>query len=144
MHIEGTGDSTWEDSDISIVAKFEQYSNLLLMSKDASCKTGISDVEPCLQKGDLIFITGASWGNAIKTNFGDTGFIAAYVVGYSDTTDLCTITKIRKAEETVTTSSRENKFRITVDKAINWTGPLGDPGGNTVMGTVCSRLASRA
>merc|ERR1711998_436486 len=33
-------------------------------SFDVSCETGLSFVEPCLQKGDMIFITDANWGKS--------------------------------------------------------------------------------
>merc|ERR1712178_121037 len=63
--------------------------------------------------GDLIFITDANWGSselliekADSTKFfggvGTTGFGA----GYADTSDLYTITKIWKAEETSKTATR--------------------------------------
>ena len=73
-----------------------------------------------------------------------------YDGGYADTTDLYTITKIWKSEETLQTSrlatpgdlsswistTKEDKFRITVDKSINWDGSeLSDPDGNGIADT---------
>merc|ERR1712005_16131 len=113
------------------------------MSFDVSCETGRADVEPCLQKGDLIFITDANWGTSELTvtksdatkffgGVGTTGFGA----GYADTSDLYTITKIWKAEETSKTATFEDKFRITVDKNINWDGSVvADPDGDSVKNT---------
>jgi hypothetical protein len=122
VHLDTDTDSTWSTGDVSITATFEQFSNTLLTSHDASCETGNWTVEPCLDKGDLIFITDANWGKSTTTNFGDTDYNTAYAAGFSDTTDLYTITKIWKTEETATTAAATDQFRITVDKAINWEG----------------------
>ena len=74
----------------------------------------------------------------------------AYSAGFADTADLYTITKIWKSEETSVTSrlatagdlsthvsdTREDKFRITVDKSINWDGSeMADPDGNGISDT---------
>merc|ERR1712139_305677 len=56
--------------------------------------------------------------------------------GYADTSDLYTVTKIWKAEETAKTSTFEDKFRITVDKNINWDGSVvADPDGDGTKNT---------
>ena len=131
VHIDFDQDSTWEVSDTSITAQFDQFSNLLLMANDTSCETGLSIVEPCLEKGDLIFITDANWGTtqSAATFFADATYNTEYASGFSDTSDLYTITKIWKAEETATTSNILDMYRITVDKAINWEGKTGDVDG---------------
>merc|ERR1712216_886670 len=97
-------------------------------------------VEPCLQKGDLIFIADANWGQAAATldrdgTDGDDAtavnkemtFFGGKTVnnfndGFADTADLYTITKIWTAQMTSTTASKEDRYRITVDKNINWDG----------------------
>merc|ERR1711998_546919 len=114
----------------------------LYMSFDVSCETGdLTYVEPCLQKGDLIFITDANWGKTLaeidnKDFFGGGGVNSFTGAGYADTTDLYTVTKIWKAEEGTNTATREDKFRITVDKSINWDGSAyADPDGDSTSNT---------
>ena len=151
-------DSSYNITEDAVTAYFEQFGNTLYTSFDASCETGLEMVEPCLQKGDLIFITDANWGKTesntagnseTKRFFGGEGY-EQYTGGYADTTDLYTITKIWKSEETLQTSrlatpgdlsswistTKEDKFRITVDKSINWDGSeLSDPDGNGIADT---------
>ena len=80
-------------------------------------------------------------GGGGKTFFG-AGRVQAYSAGFADTADLYTITKIWKAEETVKTdytpqiAAMEDKFRITVDKSINWDGSIyADPDGDDTSNT---------
>merc|ERR1719440_1698137 len=111
---------------------------MLYMSFDASCETGggamKGKVEPCLQKGDLIFVADANWGQASATlsrddastaedkDFFGGATVNLYNDGFADTADLYTITKIWTAQPTATTG-KEDRYRITVDKNINWDGP---------------------
>merc|ERR1711988_714020 len=129
-------DSAYNMTETAVTAYFTQFSNTLYMSWDASC-------EPCLQKGDLIFVTDANWGKSEqivdkaswKKFFGGRDSVQ-YTSGYADTTDLYTITKIWKAEETSKTATFEDKYRITVDKSINWDGSeVADPDGDLVKNT---------
>merc|ERR1719498_700332 len=55
-------DSAYNATETAVTAYFKQFTNTLYMSFDASCETGDTSVEPCLQKGDLLFITDANWG----------------------------------------------------------------------------------
>merc|ERR1712094_118686 len=135
-------DSAYYMTETAVTAYFTQFSNTLYMSWDASCETG-PEVEPCLQKGDLIFVTDANWGKSEqivdkaswKKFFGGRDSVQ-YTSGYADTTDLYTITKIWKAEETSKTATFEDKYRITVDKSINWDGSeVADPDGDLVKNT---------
>merc|ERR1712196_163482 len=91
-------------TEVAATAYFTQFSNTLYLSFDASCETGSSLVEPCLQKGDLIFITDANWGKSeqLITKAGSTRFFGGtdtvgFGTAYADTTDLYTITKIWKS-----------------------------------------------
>merc|ERR1711988_1270486 len=138
VYLDQNTDSAYNATETAVTAYFTQFSDTLYMSFDASCETGRADVEPCLQKGDLIFITDANWGSselliekADSTKFfggvGTTGFGA----GYADTSDLYTITKIWKAEETSMSATFVDQFRITVDRNINWDGSIvADPDGD--------------
>merc|ERR1711988_1868259 len=143
VYHDANADSAYNATEDAVTAYFEQFSNTLYTSFDASCETGRPEVEPCLQKGDLIFVTDANWGQSQlqidkleqKFFFGADG-AGNFDDGYADTSDLYTITKIWKAEETATTSSIEDKFRITVDKSINWDGStLADPDGDSYSTT---------
>merc|ERR1712022_814 len=39
-----------------VTAYFSQYSNVLYTSYDTACETAFSIVEPCLEKGDMLFV----------------------------------------------------------------------------------------
>merc|ERR1712054_452991 len=115
-------DSAYNMTEMAVTAYFTQFSNTLYMSWDASCETGRPEIEPCLQKGDYIFITDANWGKSEqivdkadwKKFFGGRDSVQ-YTSGYADTTDL---------------------YRITVDKSINWDGSeIADPDGDLVKNT---------
>ena len=97
-----------------------------------------------LQKGDLIFVADANWGQAAATpdrdgttNNEDKDFFGGKTVnnfndGFADTADLYTITKIWTAQMTSTTATKEDRYRITVDKNINWDGSkIASPDGTT-------------
>jgi hypothetical protein len=143
VYLDLNTDSAYNMTETAVTAYFSQFSNTLYMSFDVSCETGRSDIEPCLQKGDLIFVTDANWGKSetVVTKADSTRFFGGadgggWSGGYADTTDLYTITKIWKAEETSTTSTFQDKFRITVDKSINWDGSeVGDPDGDGTKNT---------
>merc|ERR1711988_598032 len=79
VYIDINTDSSYNMTETAVTAYFEQFSSTLYMSYDASCETGRSDIEPCLQKGDLIFITDANWGTSeqLMTKAGSTRFSAA-------------------------------------------------------------------
>merc|ERR1719198_2062784 len=146
-------DSAYNHTETAAVAYFEQFTNTLYMSFDASCETGggamKGKVEPCLQKGDLIFVADANWGQASATlsrddtaTAEDKDFFGGATVnlfndGFADTADLYTITKIWTAQMTATTSSwKEDRYRITVDKNINWDGStLASPDGSSTKTT---------
>merc|ERR1711968_108225 len=154
VYTDANGDSAYNATETAAVAWFKQFENTLYLSMDASCESGGSSVEPCLQKGDLIFIADANWGQTQITtstsvrgsagtkDFFGGGTVQSYAAGFADTADLYTITKIWKAEETVSTdytpqiAAMEDKFRITVDKSINWDGSIyADPDGDGTSNT---------
>jgi hypothetical protein len=121
------------ERDPRITAYFEQYSNILYTSYDTSCETAYPIVEPCLDKGDMLFI--------IDSNYLDDGFnpITDTTVTTSATTietgNLYTIKKIYKADPTSNTyavSGWEDRFRIVLDKNIPFDGTnTGNLGNNT-------------
>merc|ERR1711998_328116 len=136
VYLDTNADSAYNATELAAVAHFQQFSDTLYMSIDVSCETGLASVEPCLTKGDLIFITDANWGTAeqevLKTEstrfFGGSG-AGSFSSGYADTSDLYTVTKIWKAEETAASAD-------FVDQSINWDGSVvADPDGDTVLDT---------
>merc|ERR1712193_535575 len=44
------------DGEARVTAYFSQYSNVLYTSYDTACETAFSMVEPCLDKGDMLFV----------------------------------------------------------------------------------------
>jgi hypothetical protein len=143
VYLDNNMDSAYNATETAATAYFTQFTNTLYMSFDTSCETGLTSVEPCLNKGDLIFVTDANWGKAEQTitKAGATRFFGGsdtvgFGEGYADTSDLYTITKIWKAEETSATATFEDKFRITVDKNLNWDGSVvADPDGDGTKNT---------
>merc|ERR1711988_1719946 len=67
VYLDANDDSMYNSTETAVTAWFEQFSSTLYMSFDASCETGSTLVEPCLQKGDMIFITDANWGTSELT-----------------------------------------------------------------------------
>jgi len=136
---DGIMSSAWGKNESRVYARFGQYSSLIYTNVDVSCETGNATIEPCLQKGDKVFVFDAAWGMVAPV--GSTELLNDAV--QSNTGDMFTITKIWKEEETSTTyltdgsaSEGENKFRITVDHTINWDGStFADPDGDGVSDT---------
>merc|ERR1712196_520564 len=91
-----------------VTAYFEQYSNVMYTSYDVACETAISIVEPCLNKGDMLFVVDTS-NLAYYQNFTLTApsmTQAVYSPTYeADSGDLYTITKIYKEDPTDTTTN---------------------------------------
>merc|ERR1711988_1538129 len=91
VYLDVNTDSAYNMTETAVTAYFEQFSNTLYMSFDVSCETGRSDIEPCLQKGDLIFITDANWGKseqlvskADSTKFFGGVGVNGFGAGYAD------------------------------------------------------------
>merc|ERR1711998_134886 len=87
-------------------------------SYDTACQTAPGFVEPCLEKGDLLFI--------IDSNY----LVDAYDAYESTTNALVTIEKIYTADPTEDTfgwgapgTFGEDRFRIVLDKNVNFAGP---------------------
>merc|ERR1711871_1632170 len=130
---DGIMSSAWGKNESRVYAYFAQYSSLLYTNVDVSCETGNSTVEPCLNRGDKLFVFDAAWGQSAPV--GSSGFSALS----TNTGDMFTIEKIWKAEETSTTYSTtaiDDKYRIQLDAAINWDGStLADPDGDGLSNT---------
>ena len=152
---------TDEDHDLDVVgeprvtATFSQGSKVIYTSYDTACESASSFIHPCLDKGDMIFLFDANWGrlssseangDTIFGNGGEHKVLTDFDVSNnawkfnnyeSFTNTYYTIDKIYKEDPTAKTFSvAEDRFRIVVDKGINWgatnyTDPDGDGLSNT-------------
>lgn len=98
-----------------ITAYFSKGDNVIYTSRDASCYH--SALYTCLEKGDLIFLFDANWPTNAKT--GSTGTTYSYA---ENSGNLYKIVKISVEVPTTTTFLTEDRYRIVVDKVINWDG----------------------
>merc|ERR1712072_1287026 len=115
---------------------FAQYDNVIYTSHDVACETAAATIEPCLEKGDKLFVFDAAWGK--KAPVGSNGAVATAKLTdiAANTGDMFTITKIWKEEETASTATKEDKFRIQLDAALNWDGSASaDPDGDGTSNT---------
>merc|ERR1711988_798048 len=137
---DGIMSQAWGKNESRVYARFAQYSSLVYTNVDVSCETGNATIEPCLERGDKLFVFDAAWG--MSAPVGTAGSVTDVK---SNTGDMFTITKIWKEEETSTTykgdgtdtaTDAEDKYRIQLDAAINWDGSaLKDPDGDGVSNT---------
>merc|ERR1711939_830411 len=122
----GIMDSAWGKNESRVYARFDQYSSLIYTSVDTSCETGNSTVEPCLERGDKLFVFDAHWGT--EAPVGSNGWVASST---ANTGDMFTIERIWKTEDTATSDTVEDKYRLQLNAAINWDGSaLQDPDGD--------------
>lgn len=152
----GTGEINPEDDDATagtyavdarITAYFSQYSNILYTSYDTACETAFTNVEPCLDKGDMLFIidsryllNGYNPKGAVAADFDDTHTVAAATY---ESGNIYTIQKIYKEDPTATSYIREDRYRIVLDKHIPFDGttttgnmPRSSTNNETVVGVV--------
>merc|ERR1719502_2599213 len=154
---DGIMSQAWGKNESRVYARFAQYSSLVYTNVDVSCETGNATIEPCLERGDKLFVFDAAWGT--EAPVGSSGFSGSVE---SNTGDMFTITKIWVEEEssstsfpydadpdadpTTETTNFEDRFRIMLDAGINWeptdgTDPdtgldaLTDPDGDGVSNT---------
>jgi hypothetical protein len=150
-----------------VTARFTRGSNLIYTSHDAACETASNIINPCLDKGDMIFLFDANWGRTHNTSVSDYGakqrnytmfggkdFYTHRTASNGDGSFYAdrnyntntgvpyTIKKIYKSKVTATTNmykGPEDRYRIEVDKGINWGNALTmggyDPDGDGVVNT---------
>jgi len=120
-----------ESPDERVTAYFSKASNILYTSYDTACETAYFAVEPCLDKGDMLFIID-SYYMAGRYDPGDRSAVAKSPDGVLLTSlksadpptanfesgNLYTIKKIYKEDPTALTWDREDRFRIILDKNI--------------------------
>jgi len=122
-----------------VTAWFEQYSNVMYTSYDVACETASSFVEPCLDKGDMLFVVDTK-NLVLSQNVSYVGNTLALATGAADSGDLYTISKIYKEDPTATTFSslgHEDRFRIVLDKNIPFAGTT------TTTSTVSGEFGAR-
>jgi hypothetical protein len=113
--------------DERVTAYFTKASNMLYTSYDTACETAFFAVEPCLDKGDMLFIIDSNYmsvnydpakGTAVK---GDGAAAYRETVLY-ESGNIYSIMKIYKEDPTSTTWATEDRFRIVLDKNIPFAG----------------------
>ena len=131
-----TGFSTTDNNkfiDPRVTAYFTEYSNILYTSYDVACETAYTAVEPCLDKGDMLFIIDS---NYLTASFEPSAATAStvYPGSYASTMphgapkklhesgNIYTIEKIYKAEPTASSFVREDRYRIIIDKNLPFAG----------------------
>jgi len=125
--------STTNRDDARVTAYFTAFSNVLYTSYDTACETANSNIEPCLDKGDMLFVIDSKYvtgnvfnpdGASVTTRVADQNTV--------ESGNLYTISKIYKEDPTETTFIREDRFRIVLDKNLPFPGTTL----STVTGTV--------
>merc|ERR1711904_52887 len=112
------------DGEARVTAYFAQYSNVLYTSYDTACETAFSMVEPCLDKGDMLFVIQSNYlkdGYSVSQGDTLTGY-GAHSTIVEESGNLYTIMKIYKEDPTASTFNREDRFRIVADKNIPFAG----------------------
>jgi hypothetical protein len=131
---DGTAEVIFEDSDSDdvldaterrVTARFNKHSNVLYTSFDTSCET-TSNAEPCLAKGDHLFVVDAAWGNVTDSTSSDNTKNAdpsqrTDIDGVAaNTGNLFTVVKSWIEDYTSTTATLEDRYRIVLDRNLNW------------------------
>jgi len=122
-----------------VTAYFTQYSNVMYTSYDVACETASSFVEPCLDKGDMLFVVDTK-NLVLSQNVSYVSNTLAAATGAADSGDLYTISKIYKEDPTASTftpTGVEDRFRIVLDKNIPFAGTT------TTTSTVSGEFGAR-
>ena len=117
--------------DERVTAYFSKASNILYTSYDTACETAYFAVEPCLDKGDMLFIINSYYmagrydpGDRSAVAKSPSGTLLTSLAGADPPTakfesgNLYTIKKIYKEDPTTSTWDYEDRFRIILDKNI--------------------------
>merc|ERR1711988_2028109 len=125
------GKNHWQDDEL-VTAFFDEYTNVLYTSYDTACETAFHAVEPCLDKGDMLFVIDSNYyagefhkgtvqrpdGVKLLSSTAPTyGSPATHESG-----NIYTIKKIYKEDPTEQTFDTEDRYRIVVDKNIPFSG----------------------
>jgi hypothetical protein len=128
--LDGKNSASYADE--LVTARFAPYSNVLYTSYDTACETAYSAVEPCLDKGDMLFVIDSNYyagefhkGTPQRPDGVNllTSTIATYgITATHESGNIYTIKKIYKEDPTVDTFKVEDRYRIVVDKNIPFDG----------------------
>merc|ERR1712054_249227 len=121
---------TTAKDDARVTAWFNAYSNVLYTSYDTACETAGIKIEPCLDKGDMLFVIDSVYVKKFAaaapfdpTNAGVQVTTREADLDTVESGNLYTITKIYKEDPTsMTFSRREDRFRIVLDKNLPFSG----------------------
>ena len=120
----GTGEinaGKWQDA--RVTAYFEAYSNILYTSYDTACETAYSTVEPCLDKGDLLFIIDSNYMTIEFDPVASASVVKVPTHTSVESGNIYSIQKIYKEDPTETTfTTHEDRFRIVLDKNVPFPG----------------------
>merc|ERR1711988_1811673 len=118
------GKNHWQDDEL-VTAMFEPYSNVLYTSYDTACETAFHAVEPCLDKGDMLFVIDSNYyagefhKGTVQRPDGVkllSSTIATYgITATHESGNIYTIKKIYKEDPTEQTFDTEDRYRIVVD-----------------------------
>jgi hypothetical protein len=125
----------FQSTDERVTAYFSRASNILYTSYDTACETAYFAVEPCLDKGDMLFIIDSYYmsvfydpsqknGKALTSEGVDLASLVADAppLANYESGNLYTIKKIYKEDPTSKTWDREDRYRIILDKNIPFAG----------------------
>lgn len=122
--------------DHQAVAWWKAYTNILYTSFDVSCDSGNYNssfmplkssrtVPNCLSKGDLLYLPAGGYGNEYTRVYGDTVSARSIYDNFNSTGytgSLYTVKKVWVEATGPTTHVREDRYRIMLDKNVNWDG----------------------
>ncbi len=123
-----------------VVGRWSKYDDVIYTNVDVSCpSSGTTPVHACLQKGDLLFLPAGGYGKARTMYPGDTVNTTSRTA-YATLTDytgmLYTVVKVWAEPVSLATKAVEDRYRVQVDKSINWDGSeLGLPWGSAFDNT---------
>ena len=147
------------DYEPRVTARFSRGSNLIYTSYDTSCETAQRFIQPCLDKGDMLFLFDLNWGRTAFSNdtdgtsgthyFGTGGYHKwksdsgksknpYHYNNYAlNTGQLYTVKKVYREKPTASSHKLEDRYRIIVDKNLNWgdenTTAAYDPDGDGIF-----------
>lgn len=116
--------------DERVTAYFTAASNILYTSYDTACETAFFAVEPCLDKGDMLFIIDSNYLNtdfspAVDGSTSRGSGAAAYGTAATyESGNIYTIQKIYKEDPTEASFAREDRYRIILDKNVPFAGTV--------------------
>jgi hypothetical protein len=129
------------DYEPRVTARFSRGSNLIYTSYDTACETASRFIQPCLDKGDLLFLFDLNWGRSARSNatdgngadyFGTGGYHKwkndpgktknpYHYNNYAlNTGQMYTVKKVYQEKPTAYSHDLEDRYRVILDKNLNW------------------------